>query len=103
MSIKYLISYCKEIPDDFVVEGEPTLRDFVEDAEKELAELKANPLDAMVRQYYIVFNTKDKYSWRVRETELDMDTREGFLGMVKQLEEEEGTKIVIYNWKALTA
>ena len=47
MSIEYLIGYCKGIPDDFVIEGEPTLADFVEDAEQELINL-ANPIESQV-------------------------------------------------------
>ena len=51
--------------------------------------------------YFIVFESESKKSSVVRATENDMDTSDGLLSEIKQIESERCCDIFIHNWKKL--
>lgn len=58
-----------------------------------------------IKVYYITFykvvENKNVESWRIVETENDMDTEKGLLKEIGATENREKTKVIIRNWKKL--
>lgn len=54
-----------------------------------------------MNKYYIAFETQTKKHFRIRDTKHDMNTFKGLIKVIKELEDEFKSPVVIYNWKKL--
>ena len=54
-----------------------------------------------MKTYYILFDTANSVSWRIRNTLNDLNTADGLLKEIKKIEDELGKEIVLKYWKEL--
>lgn len=54
-----------------------------------------------MKTYYILFDTANSVSWRIRNTLNDLNTAEGLLQEIKDIETELGKEIILKYWKEL--
>lgn len=52
-------------------------------------------------RYYIVYHTAFGHSWRIVDTEFDLDTSSGLEAWIAERRELDTTPVCILNWKKL--
>ena len=57
--------------------------------------------DSIIHKYYMVFVTQNKQSWRIFDTELDLDYAEDLEKWIEYTENVEQTSICPIYWKKL--
>ena len=54
-----------------------------------------------MKKYYILYETANAVHWRIRNTHNDLQTDNGLLNEIKDIEVQHGKEIIIISWKEL--
>jgi hypothetical protein len=54
-----------------------------------------------MKKYYILYETNNAVHWRIRNTHNDLQTDNGLLNEIKDIEVQHGKEIIIISWKEL--